>query len=155
LSGAECTLKLTIKDGGIGVMTSGKMYIAAAALAAATMYGAGAAHAQGVAGTWVFHSSASGVCPGLDWHVNSDGHALSGFIAWNEGQSVARVSGALAGNEFKMTATEIGGARTANITGRVDPAGHVLTATLTGMGGPCDGKTVRVPWMSAAAMSGG
>ena len=134
-------------------MTLAGKYLALTGLVVATTFSAGAAHAQGAAGTWVFHSGASGACPGLDWHVNSDGRALSGFIAWNEGKSVARVSGALAGSEFKMTATEIGGARTANVTGRVE-AGNMLTATITGTGGPCDGKTIKVPWMSSTSMGG-
>ena len=134
------------------MMAVGK-YLALTGLVVGTTFSAGSVHAQGVAGTWVFHSGSSGACPGLDWHVNSDGRALGGFIAWNEGKSIARVSGTLTGSDFKMTAKEVGGERTASVTGRVE-GGNTLTATITGTGGPCDGKTIKVPWMSSANMGG-
>jgi hypothetical protein len=122
-------------------------FIAVAAFCASTSY------AQGTAGTWVFHWGPSGVCPGLDWHVNSDGRNLSGLIAWDQGKSVARVSGTVANGEAKLIATEIGGGKTANIIGRIQ-GGSMLNATITGTSGPCDGKTIKVPWMSSSMMGG-
>ena len=103
----------------------------------------------------MFHSGPSGECPSLDWDVSSDGQRLRGFIAWGEeGKSFARINGTLAGTEFKLTATEVAGSRIADITGRVE-ADKTLLVTITGTGGPCDGKTIKVPWFSAAAVGGG
>ena len=78
---------------------------------------------------------------------------LNGFIAWDNGKSLARVTGTLTGTEAKMTAAEIGGSKVANITGRIE-GGNTLAATITGTGGPCDGKTLRVPWMTSTQMGG-
>jgi hypothetical protein len=136
------------------IMILSRANLTIAGFVIATAFSVGPVHAQGPAGTWVFHSGASGACPGLDWHVTSDGRALSGFIAWDHGKSLARVTGTLTGTDAKMTAVEVGGGRTANITGRIEGGGNTLAATIAGMGGPCDGKTVRIPWMSSTQMGG-
>jgi hypothetical protein len=135
-------------------MTFPRTFSALAGFFVVAAFSVGTSHAQGAAGTWVFHSGPSGACPGLDWHVNSDGKNLTGFIAWNEGKSIARVTGTAANGEAKLTATEIGGGKTANITGRIE-GGSILNATISGTGGPCDGKTIKVPWMSSSMMISG
>jgi hypothetical protein len=81
--------------------------------------------------------------------VLGDGGALSGLIAWNNMQSVARVSGNvnLQTRAFQATGTEVGGqGRTASITGTVDPNTGWLTANIQGANVNCQG--IRVPWFS-------
>ena len=99
---------------------------------------------------FAFDSSAQGGCPGLSWHmVLQEGGALSGVIAWNNMQSVARVSGSvnLQTRAFQATATEVGGrSRTATITGTVDTNTGWLNANIQGPNVNCQG--IRVPWFS-------
>jgi hypothetical protein len=99
---------------------------------------------------YAFDSSAQGGCPGLNWHmVLGDGGALSGLIAWNNMQSVARVSGSVNAQTraFQATATEVGGqGRTAALTGTVNPNTGWLTANIQGPNVNCQGITV--PWFS-------
>jgi hypothetical protein len=106
---------------------------------------------------YAFDSSAQAGCPGLDWHmVLGDGGALSGLIAWNNMQSVARVSGSfnLQTRAFQATATEVGGqGRTAALTGTVNPNTGWLTANIQGPNVNCQGITV--PWFSPFTGGGG
>jgi hypothetical protein len=88
--------------------------------------------------------------------VLQSGGALSGLIAWNNMQSVARVSGSvnLQTRAFQATATEVGGrGRTATITGNVDTNTGALTADIQGPNVNCQG--VRVPWFSPYQGGGG
>jgi hypothetical protein len=106
---------------------------------------------------YAFDSSAQAGCPGLNWHmVLGDGGALSGLIAWNNMQSVARVSGSVntQTRAFQATATEVGGrGRTATITGTADPNTGWLTANIQGANISCQGITV--PWFSPYQGGGG
>jgi hypothetical protein len=99
---------------------------------------------------YAFDSSAQAGCPGLTWHmVLGGGGALSGVIAWNNMQSVARVSGTvdLQTRAFQATATEVGGqGRTASITGNVNESDGWLTANIQGPTVNCQG--IHVPWFS-------
>src|SRR5215469_5529439 len=99
---------------------------------------------------YAFDSSAQGGCPGLSWHmVLEAGGALSGVIAWNNMQSVARVTGSVntQTRTFQATATEVGGrGRTATITGTVNTTTGWLNANIQGPNVNCQGITV--PWFS-------
>jgi hypothetical protein len=118
---------------------------------AAAAFNAGAmlntAHAQVPApGTlFVYHSTAQGACPALDWHVVvGENGALSGMVAWNDMKTVARVSGKTnAEHQFSMTATEVGGGKTATITGQRRPADGFLIADINGPDIAC--KQIEIP----------
>ena len=97
---------------------------------------------------YAFDSSAQGGCPGLNWHIIlQSGGVLSGLIAWNNMQSVARANGTVntQTGTFQMTATEVGGqGRTATINGTVNTNDGSLTANIQGPNVSCRGITV--PW---------
>jgi hypothetical protein len=99
---------------------------------------------------YVFHSGAGGGCPGLDWHiVVQPGDALSGIIAWNDMQALARVTGSVnrQTGALEMTAHEVGGqGRTATATGKVDPSTGWMTASVQGQDVKC--QSIKVPWFS-------
>lgn len=109
------------------------------------------AHAQ--AGVWVFHSGARGSCPGLDWHVTRDGNNLGGFITWDHGNSMAKVKGTVSGSAFNLAAAEVGGTRTANITGRIAD-GNMMVAQITGVP-RCEGQTISAPWFTGMPSGSG
>ncbi len=113
-------------------------------------FAVGTAHAQN--GVYAFHSDAKGTCPGLDWHVTRAGPDLAGFIAWDNGKTIARVKGMVTASDFTLDATEIGGTRTAKITGTI-VGGNTMVAKIAGVPA-CEGKTITVPWYQAA-MGGG
>jgi hypothetical protein len=106
---------------------------------------------------YAFDSSAQAGCPGLTWHmVLQGGGALSGLIAWNNMQSVARVSGSInpQTRAFQATATEVGGqGRTAAIAGTVEPDSGSLIANIQGPNVNCQG--IRVPWFTPFTGGGG
>ena len=68
-----------------------------AAGAVALMVTSGVALAQGApppGRIYTFNSAAQGGCPALDWHVVTGANgALSGMIAWNNMQSMAKATG--------------------------------------------------------------
>src|SRR6516225_835723 len=66
----------------------------AAGLAIAATCGVASAQALPAGRVYTFHSTPQGSCPALDWHVvvQSNGD-LSGMIAWNNMQSMARATG--------------------------------------------------------------
>jgi hypothetical protein len=107
-------------------------------------------------GVWSFHSKAQGACPALDWHVVlGPNNALSGMIAWNNMQSMARVSGTLntSNNTFHLNAKEVGGqGRTATVEGSVRGDGW-LNASINGPGVKCTSLTI--PWYSPTQAGGG
>jgi len=128
--------------------------LTAGAIAIATM--AGTALAQAPAGrVYSFHSGPTGKCPGLDWHVVAAGNGtLSGMIAWNNMQSMARVTGSvnMQAKTFSMSAKEVGGQeRTAIISGTVRPDGW-LVADISGPNVTCSGITVQ--WFVPSATGG-
>ena len=93
----------------------------AAGLAIAATCGVASAQALPAGRVYTFHSTPQGSCPALDWHVvvQSNGD-LSGMIAWNNMQSMARATGTvnMANRTFSMNAVEVGGqGRTATVTG--------------------------------------
>jgi hypothetical protein len=99
---------------------------------------------------YTFHSGPQSGCPSLDWHVVLEpGGDLSGMIAWNNMQSIARASGKVnpGTGAFQMTATEVGGqGRTATITGTADGNTGWLTADIQGADVKC--HAVKVPWFN-------
>jgi hypothetical protein len=61
---------------------------------------------------YVFHDGPRSGCPGVDWYIVAEpGDTLTGFIAWNNMQSLARATGTLnrRAGTFEMTAHEVGG----------------------------------------------
>ena len=93
-------------------------------------------------GLYAFKTARLGDCPGLDWHVNVERSGeITGVVAW-EGR-MANVEGTMQQNgKFQLTAHEVASNRTATVIG--SSAGDHLTLTMSGTGGPCDGKTVQV-----------
>ena len=56
---------------------------------------------------YVFHPGLRSGCPGVDWYIVAEpGDTLTGFIAWNNMQSLARATGTLnrRTGTFEMTA---------------------------------------------------
>ena len=102
---------------------------------------------------YVFHSSAQGACPALDWHiVGGPGGTLSGMISWNNMQSMAKATGTAANGKVQMSATEVGGqGRTATITGTVRSDGW-LTVDVNGQNVAC--KSINIPFYTAPAGAG-
>ena len=111
----------------------------------------GTAHAQN--GVYAFHSDPKGTCPGLDWHVTRAGPDLAGFIAWDNGKSIARVKGVVTSSDFTLDTMEVGGTRTAKITGTI-VGGNTMVAKIAGVPA-CEGKSITVPWYQAAMGGGG
>ena len=129
----------------------------AAGLAIAATCGVAPAQTLPAGRVYTFHSTPQGSCPALDWHVvvQSNGD-LSGMIAWNNMQSMARATGTvnMANRTFSMNAVEVGGqGRTATVTGTVRQDGW-LVANINGPGVACKGVTV--PWsVTPAGVTGG
>jgi hypothetical protein len=96
---------------------------------------------------YAFHSSPNGACPELEWHVVVGANdVLTGLIAWNNQQNIARATGSLnrQARTFQMSAQEVGGqGRTANISGTVGQDGWLL-ANIQGPTVNCQG--IDVPW---------
>jgi hypothetical protein len=122
-----------------------KITVASALASAVTC---GVAFAQ-TSGLYVYHSDPQGGCPALDWHITvtdtTTGNDLTGMVAWDQMQHMARVSGKVDPNsrQFQMTAQELGGqGRTANIDGIVGANG-VITANMSGEGVNCKGFIIR------------
>ena len=119
----------------------------AAGLAIAATCGVASAQALPAGRVYTFHSTPQGSCPALDWHVvvQSNG-GLSGMIAWNNMQQMARADGTvnMSARTFQMKAVEVGGqGRTADITGTVRQDGW-LVANINGQDVACTGVTI--PW---------
>jgi hypothetical protein len=97
---------------------------------------------------YVFHSTPRSGCPGVDWYIVAEaGDILTGFIAWNNMQSVARATGTLnrRTGTFEMTAHGLGGAdRIVTVTGTVSPTSGWFTADMQGQDVNCRG--IKVPW---------
>jgi hypothetical protein len=129
--------------------------ISASVLALAATFGVASAQDMPVGRVYTFHSSAQGGCPALDWHVVvGAGGTLSGMIAWNNMQSMARATGSVNGQArtFSMTAKEVGGkGRTATVSGTVGQNGW-LNANIKGPNVNCE--NINVPWF-APGTSGG
>jgi len=97
-------------------------------------------------GLYVYHTRASGGCPGLDWHVNVEPSGmLTGFVAWDQMKHMARLAGMInQDRSFKMNAQEVGGTRRrATVTGRT--SGEYIEASINGSGTACDGKMLNIP----------
>jgi hypothetical protein len=119
----------------------------AAGLAIAATCGVASAQNLPEGRVYTFHSKAQGSCPALDWHVVAESNGvLSGMIAWNNMQQMARAQGTLnaSARTFDMKAVEVGGqGRTAEITGTVRQDGWLI-ANINGPGVACKG--VNIPW---------
>jgi hypothetical protein len=99
---------------------------------------------------YVFHYGPRSGCPGVDWYIVAEpGDTLTGFIAWNNMESLARATGTLnrRAGTFEMTAHEVGGQdRTVAVTGTVSPTSGWLTADVQGQDVSCRG--IKVPWFT-------
>ncbi len=119
-------------------------FVATAGLALGVTYGT--AMAQPTVGRiYVFHSTAQGGCPALDWHVVvGPNSTLSGMIAWNDMQSMAKATGSVANGKVEMTATEVGGqGRTAKVDGTLRSDGW-FTVNIKGPSIDCVG--INIPY---------
>ena len=103
---------------------------------------------------YVFHSTAQGGCPALDWHiVVGQGGALSGMIAWDDMKAMAKATGTVNNGKVQMTANEIGGqGRTATVDGTVRPDGW-FTVNVSGPNVKC--QNINVPFYTAPSGSSG
>ena len=132
-----------------------KAGIAVIALSAAASLSPAMAQ-EGKVALYAFHTSpVIGGCPGLDWHVTlSPDNKLAGFVAWDQGQHVAKLDGELNKDRtLEISAKEIGGAgRTATVKGTA--SGEYVNLTIIGSGSPCDGENLAVPRV-AGGTSGG
>jgi hypothetical protein len=124
-----------------------RMSLASMALAGLALSLPGVAFGQGAvqANLYSFHSGRIGDCPGLDWHVNVESSGkVTGMVGWDNMTHMASLAGTMQPDgKFSLTAKEVGGPKTATVTGL--NTGSYATITITGTGGPCDGKTVQVP----------
>jgi hypothetical protein len=131
------------------------MTVVAIATGAIILSAAGsAASAQTANIAYVFHSTPTGSCPALDWHVvMTDDHTLSGMIAWDNMKSMARVEGPITAEKtFHLDAKEIGGAgKTAVIDGKLIPGW--LLASIKGPGIDC--KDIKIAVFRPSQGSGG
>jgi len=114
------------------------------------------AHAQKFrSGLYAFHTGKMGDCPGLDWHLTLEPSGdLIGFVAWDQMQHMAKLQGKMSPDgDFSMNAQEVGGqGRTAVVKGSA--SGDYTSATITGSGSACDGKTIQIP-RATGGMGGG
>jgi hypothetical protein len=127
-------------------MTPSKVIATGAVALMATCGGALAQVPEGR--LFVFHSTAQGGCPALDWHVTAGANGtLSGMISWNNMESMAKATGTARSGKVQMTATEVGGQnRTATVTGTIRPDGW-LTVNVTGPNVSC--QNINIPFFSA------
>ncbi|HBK09009.1 MAG TPA: hypothetical protein DDZ81_24650 [Acetobacteraceae bacterium] len=106
---------------------------------------------------YAFHTGpAVGGCPGLDWHITLGAdNSLTGFVAWDHGQHMARLAGALNKDRtFEMDAQEVGGqGRKAVVKGRA--AGPYINVQITGSGTACDDVYLNVPRVAGGEGGGG
>jgi hypothetical protein len=101
---------------------------------------------QGKTSLFVYHTRASGGCPGLDWHIVTEPNgSLTGFVAWDQMKHMARLQGMINKDRtFKMNAEEVGGAaRKATVSGTA--AGDYITAMIDGSGTACDKQVLQIP----------
>jgi hypothetical protein len=126
--------------------------LATAGVALAATYGAASAQAP-EGRVYVFHSTAQGGCPALDWHVVvGPNSTLSGMIAWNNMQSMAKATGNVANGKVTMSATEVGGqGRTAKVDGTLRSDGW-FTVNITGPNVDCKG--INIPYYVAPPSAG-
>jgi hypothetical protein len=86
-----------------------------------------------------------GACPQLEWRfVVNPQRAINGFLSRDGQQRIATLSGVLnADDSFQITATEMGGQRTAAVTGQFTSQVSTISIQGTAAGSECDGKTFR------------
>jgi hypothetical protein len=128
-----------------------------AAGAVALLVTSGVALAQGApppGRIYTFNSSPQGGCPALDWHIVTGANgALSGMIAWNNMESMAKATGTVSNGQVQMTAKEVGGqGRTATVSGRVLPSGFFVVNIV---GPNVDCKNITVPFFVQPPAGGG
>lgn len=96
---------------------------------------------------YVLHSKAVGSCPSLDWHIVSEpGGTLSGMIAWNNMQAMAKATGTVdrKNRTFSVIAAELGGqGRRAAIDGTIRSDGW-LVANIRGEQMNCSAVVVPI-----------
>jgi hypothetical protein len=105
---------------------------------------------------YAFHSTPTGACPAMDWHiVLQPDNTLVGFIAWDGMKHLAKVSGTLeTGRVFQMAAVEQGGAeRTGSVKGQVEDT--FIVASLEGTRTGCDHQQISVPYFASGLSGGG
>jgi hypothetical protein len=126
-------------------------------IALSTIPIAGSAVAQQPKGRlYAFHSTPTGACPAMDWHVVlQPDNTLVGFIAWDDMKHLAKVSGTLeTGRVFHMAAVEQGGAgRKGTVKGQVEDT--FIVASLDGTKTGCDNQQISVPYFAGGLSGGG
>ena len=138
------------------VFNAGIAVIALSAAASLSPVMAQGGKGAGKGALYAFHTDpVVGGCPGLDWHVTlSPENKLTGFVAWDQGQHVAKLDGELNKDRtLEISAQEVGGAgRTATVKGTA--AGDYVNLTITGTGSPCDGVNLAVPRVAGGTYGG-
>ncbi len=95
-------------------------------------------------------------CPGLDWHITvSPDNTLTGFVAWDRDQHMARLDGKINRDRtFQMDAKEVGGTgRTGVVKGTA--GGNNVSISISGTGTPCDDVVLNVPRVQGGLSGGG
>ena len=113
-------------------------------------------HPTAKAQLYAFHTRPASGCPGLDWHVTVEpDNSISGFVAWDRMQHMARLEGTIARDRtFKLNAQEVGGTgKTAIVSGRA--GGTFLSIAISGTGTPCDDIILNVPRVTGGLGGGG
>lgn len=133
------------------------MALSAAALVSPAMAQQAKQPAPAKEALYAFHTGpAVGGCPGLDWHlVLGADNTLTGFVAWDRGQHMAKLAGALKKDRtFEMDAQEIGGqARKAKVKGTA--SGPYVNIQIVGSGTACDDIYLNVPRVTGGEGGGG
>jgi hypothetical protein len=126
-----------------GTSMNGQRLGAAFAIGIAFMGGTAMAQSAGDR-VFSFHSNQNGGCPALDWHmVLAPDNSVSGMLGWQHMQVVARVTGSFnaQAKTFQLSAQEVGGNRTATISGNVIAPGQIK-ANIKGPGVDCENLEV-------------
>lgn len=129
--------------------------LAAGALALAATFGVASAQGVPEGRVYVFHSTAQGSCPALDWDiVVRANNTLSGTIAWDNMKSIAYATGGIdiAKRTFKLSAQEIrGSGRTATVDGQLRQDGWLI-ANIHAPHVTC--LNIAIPWYTPPAGAG-
>jgi hypothetical protein len=106
---------------------------------------------------YTIYTPPAGTCPPLEWRfvVNAQ-RSISGILSLGQQRRIASLSGVLnADDSFQMTATEVGGNRTAAVTGRFTSQVSTLSIRGDAAGNACDGQTFKMRLGGYFAFPGG
>jgi hypothetical protein len=95
---------------------------------------------------YVLHSSPTGACPSLDWHIVVERNdMIAGMVAWDNMQRLGRATGRVnrQNGTFQMHVVELGSQRrTATVEGTIGEDG-TATATIKGTAVSCNSVMIR------------